>query len=203
MWQHPFSKSTITSRYGDNEPPRTNPHRGTDYAPGSKALIPAITSGVVTKIDYSNCLGWFVEFKTDEDNLYIGHAHLYCNKHNSINCSGKGHSDGSTCMKNLKVGDRVKRGQPVGRVGNSGSCSRGAHLHITASKKPDMRYAKTFDIEKFIDQKIAKQEKEPEVEAESCSPDTATPEVTEKAPASLLKFINWLWSIFVRSQRDK
>lgn len=159
MWQHPFPKSTITSRFGDNEPPRTSPHRGTDYAPKAKALIPAITSGVVTKIAYSNCLGWMMEFKTDEHGLYIGHAHLYCNKHNSINCNGSDHEDGTTCMSKLKVGDRLEIGQPAGRVGNSGTCSRGAHLHITASKKPDMRYAKSFNIEKFIDQKIKKQNK--------------------------------------------
>lgn len=159
MWQHPFPKSTITDRFGDNEPPRTNPHRGTDYAPGARELIPAITDGVVTRIFYSNCLGWVCEFKSTEDDVYIGHAHLYCNKHDTINCDGSDHHDGSTCMKNLKVGHRVKQGQPVGRVGNSGTCSRGAHLHITAAKKSDPRYAKTFDIEKFIDQKIKAERK--------------------------------------------
>jgi murein DD-endopeptidase MepM/ murein hydrolase activator NlpD len=62
-------------------------------------------------------------------------------------------------MSQLKVGHRVAQGDWVGRVGDSGTCSRGAHLHITISKKSDPRYAKTFDIEKFIDQKIKKQEK--------------------------------------------
>jgi len=62
-------------------------------------------------------------------------------------------------MSQLKVGDKVSRGDWVGRVGNSGACSRGAHLHATISKKSDPRWAKTFDIEKFIDQKIAKQER--------------------------------------------
>src|SRR6056297_747027 len=159
MWQHPFLKSTITDRFGDTEPPRTSSHRGTDYAPGAKKLIPAVTSGVVSKIDFSNILGWFMEFKTDEHGLYVGHAHLYCNKHDSINCDGSDHEDGSTCMSRLKVGDRLEMGDWVGRVGNSGA-SRGAHLHITISKKLDMRFSKPFDIEKFIDQKIAKQEKE-------------------------------------------
>jgi len=159
-WQHPFPKSTITDRYGDNEPPRTNPHRGLDYAPKSRALIPAITDGVVTNIFYSDCLGWICEFKSDEHGIYIGHSHLYCNKHNTINCDGSDHEDGSTCMSRLKVGDKVAQGEPVGRVGNSGKCSRGAHLHLTFSKKPDPRYAKTFDPEKFIDQKIRKQKKQ-------------------------------------------
>jgi len=158
-WQHPFPKNTITSRFGDNSPPRTSPHRGTDFAAGAKELIPAVTDGVVTKIFYSSCLGWVCEFKTDEHGLYVGHSHLYCNKHDSIDCDGSDHQDGSTCMSQLKVGHRVAQGDWVGRVGDSGTCSRGAHLHITISKKSDPRYAKTFDIEKFIDQKIKKQEK--------------------------------------------
>ena len=208
-WQHPFRKSTITDRFGDNEPPRTSPHRGTDYAPGARELIPAVTSGVVTQIEYSNCLGWFVEYKTDEHGLFVGNAHLYCNKHDSIDCDGRGHEDGSTCMKNLKVGDKVEAGQPVGRVGNSGRCSRGAHLHITISKKPDMRWAKPFDIEKFIDQKIKKQEKEEARElrkqkkqrpekidatestqtVEECEPKVTAPEKGQSLPQSILEAV--------------
>ena len=63
-------------------------------------------------------------------------------------------------MKNTKVGDSVVAGQPLGLCGNTGSCSRGVHLHLTASKKPDPRYAKTFDAEKFINQKIRKQKRQ-------------------------------------------
>jgi len=158
-WQHPFDPSTITSRYGDNKPPRTSPHRVVDYAPGGRKLILAITDGTITRIFYSRCLGWICEFKSDEHGIYIGHSHLYCNKHNTVNCDGNDHADGSTCMSRLKVGDKVKLGDPVGRVGNSGTCSRGSHLHLTFSKKGDPRYAKTFNPEKFIDQKIKKQEK--------------------------------------------
>lgn len=159
MWQHPFPKSTITSRFGEMKPPRTSPHRGTDYAPGAKELIPAVTDGKVTRIFYSDCLGWICEIKSDEHGLYIGHSHLYCNKHDSIDCDGTDHEDGSTCMKSLRVGDRVKIGDWVGRVGDSGTCSRGAHLHISVSKQSDPRYAKVFDLEKFIDAKIKKQER--------------------------------------------
>jgi len=158
-WQFPFPKNTITDRFNDFEPPRKSPHRGLDMAPGAKALIPAITDGVVTKIFYSQCLGWVCEFRSKQHGIYIGHSHLYCNKHDTIDCDGSDHNDGSTCMSQLKVGDSVAQGQPVGRVGNSGSCSRGAHLHLTFAKKTDPRWAKTFDPEKFIDQKIAKQKK--------------------------------------------
>jgi len=107
-WQHPFPKETITDRFGDTEPPRTSPHRGTDYAPGAKKLIPAVTDGKITKIKFSNILGWFVEYQTDEHGLFVGNAHLYCNKHDSIDCDGTDHAPGETCMSQLKVGDRVK-----------------------------------------------------------------------------------------------
>ena len=200
-WQHPFPKSTITSRFGANESFRSSPHRGTDYAPGAKALIPAVTDGVVTRIFYSNCLGWVCEFKTD-DGIYVGHSHLYCNKHDSIDCNGQDHHDGTTCMKKLKVGDRVKQGQPVGRVATSGTCSTGPHLHLTMSKKSDPRYAKTFDAEKFIDQKIAAQEndsaiqrqKETQKEIDNCEPGEFT-EPPKGIVAALRMILEWLKSL--------
>ena len=151
MWQHPFDKKTITSRFGATANRKT-PHRGTDYAPGVKEIIPSVTAGRVTKIFYSKCLGWVCEVKSDDGGFYVGYCHLYCNKHKTAECDGKDHK-GDTCIKNLKVGDRVAMGEPVGRVGNSGDCSRGAHLHITISKRSDPRYAPMFDIEKFIDSK--------------------------------------------------
>lgn len=159
MWMHPLPKNTITSRYGSTRNRKT-PHRGCDYASSKgRALLSAVSNGVVAKIDYSKCLGWYVVIKTDEDDVYFGYSHLYCNKHDTTTCDGKDHEN-DTCMKNLKVGHKVKVGQPVGRQGNSGSCSRGEHVHLTAHKTPDPRYAKTFDPEKFIDQKIAKYNKE-------------------------------------------
>jgi len=194
-WQHPFPKETITDRFGDTEPPRTSPHRGTDYAPGAKKLIPAVTDGKITKIKFSNILGWFVEYQTDEHGLFVGNAHLYCNKHDSIDCDGTDHSPGETCMSQLKVGDRVKRGDWVGRVGNSGA-SRGAHLHISISKKPDMRFAKVFDIEKFIDQKIKKQRRV----KNALSPRKKKRQ--EKVTHNLGKRFGRFWTLWKKSNRD-
>jgi len=204
-WQHPFPKNTITSRFGAKESFRSNPHRGVDYAPGAKALIPAITDAVVTKIFFSKVLGWVCEIKSDEHGLYIGHSHLYCNKHDTIDCDGKDH-DGDTCMKRLKVGDRVKRGQPVGRVASSG-WSTGPHLHLTMSKQSDPRYAKVFDPEKFIDQKIKKQErlakkaKKTEVtekpqKPEQTVPDVTTPDKAQNPPKSVLEALRVIMAWF-------
>ena len=158
-WQHPLPKTTITARFGATKN-RKSPHRGTDYASSDKnALLSAVSDGVVAKIEYSSCLGWYVVIKTDEDDVYFGYSHLYCNKHKTSECDGKDHAN-DTCMKNLKVGQKVKAGQPVGRQGNSGTCSRGHHLHLTAHKTPDPRYAKVFDAEKFLNQKISAWEKQ-------------------------------------------
>jgi murein DD-endopeptidase MepM/ murein hydrolase activator NlpD len=152
-WEHPMPKGYITSRYGATAG-RKSPHRGTDYAsPKKKDLIRAVTAGEVVKIDYSKCLGWYLVQKTDDEGLYVGYSHLNCAQHGT-DCDGKGHDDGSTCMKNLKVGDKLKFQQPVGRQGNSGTCSKGDHVHATIHQTPDPRYAKTFDIEIFIDEKI-------------------------------------------------
>src|SRR6056297_2005907 len=102
-WQHPLPKNTITARFGATAG-RKSPHRGTDYAAsrGSKALIRAVTDGTIEKIFYSKCLGWVCVQKTIDDGLYVGYSHLYCNKHDTTECDGKDHEDGSTCMKNLK-----------------------------------------------------------------------------------------------------
>jgi len=202
-WQYPFPKNTITDRFNDFEPPRKSPHRGLDLAPGAKALIPALTDGVVNKIFYSSCLGWVCEIKTKQHGIYVGHSHLYCNKHDSIDCDGNDHEDGSTCMKNLKVGDKVTLGQAVGRVGNSGTCSRGAHLHLTFAKKSDPRWAKTFDPEKFLDQKIAKQEKskkteptESPVKPEQTKPEVTTPDKAQNPPKSVLEALRVIMAWF-------
>lgn len=199
-WQHPFSKSTITSRFGTTRN-RTSPHRGLDYAPGAKKIIPSITAGEVTSIFYSSCLGWVCEVKENEHDIFIGYAHLYCSKHKTTNCDGSGHKDKSTCMSKLKVGDKVKKGQPVGRIGTSGTCSTGPHLHLTFSKETDPRFAKTFDPEKFIDQKIAAQKKaakkKPEKPAKT-KPEVKLPDATKKPPRAVMEALKVVLAWFTK-----
>lgn len=151
-WQHPFPESTITSRFGSMAR-RLTPHRGTDYAPGAKDLIPAVTDGECVAVQWSNILGWVMIQKADKH--YIGYCHLSCTKH-GINCKGPSeHPDGSTCMYKLKPGDRLSKGDPAGRVGNTGSASRGAHLHLTLGTTPKSPfYGKVYDIAKFINKQL-------------------------------------------------
>ena len=69
-------------------------------------------------------------------------------------------------MKNLKVGDRVTKGQPVGRIGNTGTCSRGAHLHaVLHTSKRGAVSGKVYDLFKWIEKTQAKEPK-PELKKE-------------------------------------
>ena len=153
-WQHPFPESTITSRFGSMIR-RVTPPRGTDYAPGKKKLIPAVTDGECVAVQWSSALGWVMIQKASTGKHYIGYCHLACSKH-GIDCKGPTeHPDGSTCMVRLKPGDQLKKGQPAGRVGNTGSASRGAHLHLTLGttlKSPF--YGRVYDIAKFINKQL-------------------------------------------------
>jgi murein DD-endopeptidase MepM/ murein hydrolase activator NlpD len=159
-WQHPFPESTITSRFGVTVR-RTNPHRGTDYAPGANALIPAVTDGECVAVQWSDVLGWVMIQAASTGIHYIGYCHLSCNAH-GINCQGPSkHTDGSTCMVRLAPGHMLKKGDPAGRIGNTGSASRGAHLHITLSTSlKGVFYGKVYDIAKFINKQL---KKKPEV----------------------------------------
>lgn len=156
-WRHPFAKSTITSEFGTTRN-RTSPHRGTDYAPKANTLIPAIADGTVRLTAWSDCLGWYMVQSAWADNKtwFIGYCHLSCNTH-GINCKGpKQHPDGSNNFKNLKVGDTLKKGQAAGRVGNTGTCSRGAHLHAVLGRTvKSVLSGKVYDLAKFIDEMAA------------------------------------------------
>lgn len=148
-WIHPFEKKTISSRFGETAR-RTSPHRGLDYAPGANSLIPAITDGKVALIQWSDCLGWVMVQTSASGKYFIGYCHLSCSKHGA-ECKGKAIGCNSP-FKSLKVGQRITVGQAVGRVGNSGDCSKGAHLHLTLSKTLKGVFSgAVIDPEKFID----------------------------------------------------
>lgn len=139
-WRHPFNKKTITSRFGATEN-RSNAHRGLDYAPRAGTAIPAITAGTVKLAQWSDVLGWvLVQSGWDAINkktVFIGYCHL---------------RDKPT----LKVGDKVAIGAPIGRVGNTGNASRGAHLHLTIGPTAKSVFAGVvFDPEKFIDDQLS------------------------------------------------
>lgn len=149
MWRHPFPESTISSVFGTTRN-RKSPHRGTDYAPGAKALIPAVTSGKVELVQWSDVLGWVMVQSSASRKYFIGYCHLNCAQHGPY-CKGPSVAGCATPFKNLKTGDSVDVGQVVGRVGSTGSASTGPHLHITLGRNvKSVFYGKVQDIQAYI-----------------------------------------------------
>jgi len=117
---------------------RKQAHRGGDwgFTNGSEGKdVFAMHSGVVTKNFWSDALGWVVITK-DEDGLHILYAHLKA--------------------QGLKKNSAVIAGETViGKIGNTGSASVGAHLHVAASKnaQPHLApYEELLDPFKLVDE---------------------------------------------------
>ncbi|WP_434381058.1 M23 family metallopeptidase [Melittangium boletus] len=88
-------------------------HYGVDFpAPGGEK-VGAVAAGKVVLVDESNCLGRYVVVKHAHDGKFSGYSHL--------------------SARSVKVGDSVKKGQQIGKVGSTGTCSTGNHLHLTMS----------------------------------------------------------------------
>jgi murein DD-endopeptidase MepM/ murein hydrolase activator NlpD len=120
IYKEPFDKKLRGDEFGNMASYRKHPHRGQDWHPAEKTIIPAITAGKVTQIFWSDVLGNVVEI-LGEDGVYAQYCHL------------------AAKPQSIKVGDQVSLGQPIGRVGGghntpSGSASTGAHLHLGMSK---------------------------------------------------------------------
>jgi murein DD-endopeptidase MepM/ murein hydrolase activator NlpD len=120
--QFPFEPKFITGRFNElSEFRRKNgmqPHSGTDWAKPESTAIPAIANGTIVLQQFSKVLGNVsVQRVMDKEGKlwYIGYCHLQ--------------------TAGLSVGTKVTQGQTVGLVGNTGSASSGAHLHLTVSKE--------------------------------------------------------------------
>jgi murein DD-endopeptidase MepM/ murein hydrolase activator NlpD len=134
LYKEPFDKKLRGDEFGNMASYRKHPHRGQDWHPAEKTIIPAVTTGKVTQIFWSNVLGHVVEI-LGEDGVYAQYCHL------------------AAKPASYKVGDTITIGQPVGRVGGgrntpSGSASTGAHLHMGMSKVKNGHLA---PYEKLID----------------------------------------------------
>jgi len=101
----------ISNRFGERKNPVTNDvirHNGIDIAALEGTDVKAAVSGTVTETGYDAEKGCFVVI--ERDNIKT----VYCN-----------------LMQEMQVekGDKVSRGQNIGRVGQTGM-STGAHLHF-------------------------------------------------------------------------
>lgn len=157
-WRLPFDNKFLTGEFGKIRTFKgapTNPHRGTDWAPGANTVIPNVTAGTVALIKWSNVMGWGVIIKTDAKDekgnpWYVGYHHLECAKH-GINCKGPKVEGEHSPLRSTKVGDKKKIGEPVGRVGNTGTASSGPHLHATLSKAVQGAWSgRVYDLKEYI-----------------------------------------------------
>jgi murein DD-endopeptidase MepM/ murein hydrolase activator NlpD len=142
---------------------RKQPHRGSDWGfkNGSEGKpVYAVAAGVVSDVFWTDALGHCVTVKNDHDQVFVLVAHL---------------QEKSTCKK----GDKVTNDTVLGKIGNTGSASVGAHLHAAASKSPKPHLASfpaLLDLFKLMDADKAKRDGDkPKVEK------PATPKA--KAPA--------------------
>lgn len=79
--------------------------------------IPAIANGVIVAKDYSDGNGWYVTQSIGDTAYFAGYIHM----------NGPAY---------VSVGQTITQGTILGPLGNTGSNSYGAHLHITISNAP-------------------------------------------------------------------
>jgi murein DD-endopeptidase MepM/ murein hydrolase activator NlpD len=118
----PFEPKFITGRFGTLSEFRRargmQPHSGVDWARPEGTPIPALANGTIVLQQFSQVLGNVSVLRVmgnDKKLYYIGYCHLKA--------------------EGLEVGQKVKEGDTIGFVGNTGSASSGAHLHLTVSKE--------------------------------------------------------------------
>ena len=115
-WAWPTTKPyRISSHYGWRIHPIQHIqkfHTGVDITGTKSRDIYAIQDGVVTAVSYQSAMGNYIKIK--HENGYISvYEHLK--------------------QKLVKVGEEVEKGQKIGVMGCTGSCT-GTHLHLTVYK---------------------------------------------------------------------
>jgi murein DD-endopeptidase MepM/ murein hydrolase activator NlpD len=118
----PFHHSKITGRFGTlSEFRRKNnmqAHSGVDFAMPQGTPIPALANGTIVLQQFSQVLGNVSVLRimgVDKQLYYVGYCHLKA--------------------EGLEVGQKVKEGDTIGFIGNTGSASSGPHLHMTISRE--------------------------------------------------------------------
>lgn len=105
--------ANVGDRFGVIGPSRPNPHRGVDFPWSEGTFIPAWAPGTVVLNEWNGVLGWVLTIDAGDD-LFAGFSHM-------------------RTQSPHKVGSTILFDEYIGEVGNTGSASRGAHLHATVS----------------------------------------------------------------------
>lgn len=111
----PAEKGWVSSRFGKRTDPFTGKqeyHRGIDFAGQTGSNVVAVAGGVITEAKDSNGYGNLIE---------IDHGNGYVTRY--------GHNSEMT----VEVGDAVKKGQVVAKMGSTGR-STGPHVHFEVLK---------------------------------------------------------------------
>lgn len=112
---------------------RANAHRGVD---GPPEFAIAVTDATVVMNKWSTVLGNVLVIQ-DEKGTFWGYSHL-------------------RNAPALEIGRKVVAGEKLGVVGNTGSASRGRHLHFTCSNVLDGIFSgKVFDPFEILDKRMA------------------------------------------------
>lgn len=125
----------ISSNYGSRKDPKTGKtatHKGIDIAVKANTPVWSTGAGVVVRS------GW-----QDPKNHKAGFGERVTINHGSGNTSTYGHLNSI----NVKVGDKVARGQVIGKSGNTGK-STGPHLHYE-ERRNGTPHGPTFDPKNY------------------------------------------------------
>jgi len=137
-WIEPFAKGKRGDEFGNLAPYREGrPHRGLDWSVPEGSLIKAIASGAIKAVEWSDGLGWYVIQSADGGKKFVIYAHL-------------------KDKPKLTIGKFVYAGKTaIGRVGNTGKFTTGAHLHLSIATVENVHtcaYDKLVDPSPLFDQ---------------------------------------------------
>lgn len=107
-----YASYDVTDPFGSykDRDPNGPGHLGSDFIWPAGTEIPSWVSGEVVRVGFSKSIGYYIVIRRDGG----GYA-LFYHLHE---------------FPPLTVGDRVALGQLIGLVGNTGTLSRGDHLHV-------------------------------------------------------------------------
>lgn len=138
-WRYPLDKFKLGTKFGVVDADHPNGHRGDDLN-GVKEGTPlkAVNDGKIVLSVFSKILGNIVVLRVGI--RFFGYCHMK-----------------SATMH--KVGTKVKSGDVIGYLGNTGSASTGPHLHFTLGlTKMAVMMGKVLSPMKFLDKQIKLQE---------------------------------------------